>query len=224
MHLVAWIVCDFKGLWLRTSSFKNLRFVKPFPSLISNFLTTSKWYVPTRVTYMAQFDTNAPAFLLQPAQRGVSCPAHYKQRMSCVFRLILLATAKHREEKDITCIKKPHHFRLCPHLKDKATRVSKGSLLEGSSGWRQAEDGGLDGMVMGGYERLNPLWINLSWRLLRLVRLGWSHVCYAWIWRTGLAVARHPQYNFPDKPLLPPFVVLTCFPLTRSKARGNSPQ
>lgn len=42
-------------------------------------------------------------------------------------------------------------------------------------------------------ERLDPLWINLSCRLLRLVRLGWSQVCYAAIRRTGQAAMLSPS-------------------------------
>lgn len=42
-------------------------------------------------------------------------------------------------------------------------------------------------------ERLDPLWINWSCRLLRLVRLGWSQVCYAAIRRTGQAAMLSPS-------------------------------
>lgn len=112
-------------------------------SLILNCLRTNKWYVTTGVTYMVQSDTVAPAFLLQPARCGVSCLAHYKQRMS---------TAKHREEKDITCIKMPHLFRLCPHLKESIKGHCKSVPLGGG----RQRTGGLDRMVMGGLWEAQP--------------------------------------------------------------------
>lgn len=65
---------------------------------------------------------------------------------------------------------------------------------------------------MGGYEKLNPLWINLSCRLLRLVRLGWSQVCYTVIWRTGHAVV-HQSSSPTSQTILPPPPLLCCFGL-----------
>lgn len=53
---------------------------------------------------MAERGTNPLAFVLQTARCGVRCQAYYNQRISCVFRLLLLATGKHGEAKDITCI------------------------------------------------------------------------------------------------------------------------
>lgn len=73
--------------------------------LITDLLANMRTY-PAVVICMAECGTNPPAFLLQTAGCGLFCLAHYNQRISCVFRLILLATGEHEEAKDITCIKK----------------------------------------------------------------------------------------------------------------------
>lgn len=63
-----------------------------------------------------------------------------------------------------------------PTFTEESLRWSQKKVSD--SGWRQRQDGeGERGRWWGGWERLDPLWINLSCRLLRLVRLGWSQVC-----------------------------------------------
>lgn len=69
----------------------------------------------------------------------------------------------------------PQHVGLCPHLlRNHTAGVRKRSVTVGG-GRRRTGRASCDGDGVAG--RLDPLWINWSCRLLRLVRLGWSQVC-----------------------------------------------